>query len=111
MGDMFTAYLSTCLTPTSETMNAKDSEAHQLIQHQRWKSKKEEKGSIKPEVKLEADDAGEEAEDVFTEEVDSKASVKKRKQSEPLNGWGGGWGDEDDFDDKDQTFNNDFSDS
>jgi len=108
---MFTDYLSACLTPNSDAFNAEDSEAHQLIQHQRWKSKKEEKGSIKPEVKLEADDAGEEAEDVFTEEVDSKAGVKKRKQSEPLNGWGGGWGDEDDFEDKDQSFNNDFSDS
>jgi len=104
--DMFTAYLSTCLTPTSETMNAKDSETHQLIQHQRWKSKKEEKGSIKPEVKLEADDAGEEAEDIFNEEVDSIVGVLKVQ-----NRWGGGWGNEDDFEDQEESFINDFSDS
>ena len=108
--DMFTEYLSTCLTPASETENAEYSETHQLIQHLQWKSKKEEKGSIKPEVKLEVD-PGEEAEDVFTEEVGSKVRNLKGKQSESLNGWEGGWGNEDDCEDQYHSFNNDFSDS
>merc|ERR1711997_23732 len=65
-----------------------------------------EKGSVKPEVKQEADDAGEEAEDVFNEEVDSIVGVLKIQ-----NRWGGGWGNEDDFGDQEDNFINDLSDS
>jgi len=66
--DMFTEYLSTCLTPSSETMALNPSHVHHLIQHLKVEKKKdEEMDMIKPEVKLEYEEddweAGFESED------------------------------------------------
>jgi len=94
--DIFTEYLSTCITHAS--MDAEESVTHQLIQ-QTFNSKNVKKYSIKPEVKLEA---REEVDNVFSEKIDNKVAGLKSKQSQQLNSQGG------DFEDLDQSIN--FSD-
>ena len=67
---MFTTYLSACLSPAQGALSAEALEVHALVQHQRWGHRKLERDGIKPEVKLEAEEAEEEAEDAYTEEAD-----------------------------------------